>query len=157
MGDATLLDASVFGALNRAKSGPAVAKDLLELLAQGDSLVVCSSTYAEILKTPNPDLTAAQLRQITDFRMTVQQASMADRGDLYQDYAMTTVGESGQKFQLQRAGVELKDLPVVGDVRAYMKSAPGQRVKFFTVDRMVRNKSAIETSYKGLRNLSETG
>jgi hypothetical protein len=147
MGDATMIDTSVFGALNRANSGPEVAKDLLELLNRGDNLVVCASTYQEILRTPDPVLRASQLQQISDFKMTIQQASMADRADLYVDYANATVDRAGEAFKLQQAGVELKDLPLVGDVRAYMKVAGNQKVKFFTLDRMVKNKGTITKNY----------
>ena len=66
MADVTMIDTSVFGALNRAKSGPVVAKDLLQLRSRGE-LLVCSSAYQEIQRTPDPALKAAQLQQITDF------------------------------------------------------------------------------------------
>ena len=55
----TMLDTSVFGALNRAAFARDVAKDLLELAAQGEVLMVGDSAYQEILKTPDQNLRAA--------------------------------------------------------------------------------------------------
>jgi hypothetical protein len=94
MGGVTMVDTSVFGALNRAKSGPVIAQELLELLNSGESLMVGASTYQEILNTPDPILKATQLRQINDFKMSIQQSSMADRAALYNDYAHATVDKT---------------------------------------------------------------
>ena len=147
MSDVIMIDTSVFGALNRANSGPVIARDLRELLNQGETLMVGASAYQEILNTPDATLRATQLRQISDFRMSIQQSSMAERAALYNDYAHVTVDKAGNTFRLQQAGVELKDLPIVADVRVQMARAGNQRVKFFTLDRMVRNREVITKNY----------
>ena len=154
-GDITMLDTSVFGALNRAKSAPAIAKDLLELLAQGETLLVSASTYREILNTPDAALKATQLRQILDFKMKIQGANMADRVGMYEDFANATVKDvpvtvdkTGSVFKPQQAGIELKDLPLAGDVKAEMARPGGKKVRLFTVDRLVKNKVTITKNYK---------
>jgi hypothetical protein len=145
----TMVDTSVFGALNRANSAPAIAKDLQQLAASGETLMVGSSTYQEILNTPEANMRSAQLRQIQDFKMQIQQAStMAERtGALGGDYANATVDKTGTKFTPQAAGLELKDLPVASDVKVQMARTPTQKVKFYTVDRMVNNKVTITRNY----------
>jgi hypothetical protein len=143
MADTTMLDTSIFGALNREKSGPIIAKDLEDLAGQGEEIMVAASTYQEILNTPDPNLRAAQLKQIKDFKMTVQSpTSMADRVD--QGHAIDA------DLRQQQRGVELKDLPIVADVRIQQRRTPGRTVKLFTVERMSANSIGIGRSY-GIR------
>jgi predicted nucleic acid-binding protein len=137
--DVTMVDTSVFGALNRQNSSPLIVNDLQDLIARGDKIVVCASTYQEILNTPDPELRAAQLRQIRVFKMTVQPpTSIADRLLLY---------DINANLKEQARAVELKDLAVISDVQIYMRNAPGIKVKFFSVERMVRNWKTIKANY----------
>jgi hypothetical protein len=137
--DVTMVDTSVFGALNRQNSGPLIVNDLQDLIARGDKIVVCASTYQEILNTPDPELRAAQLRQIRVFKMKVQPpTSMSDRLLLY---------DINASLKEQARAVELKDLAVISDVRIYMTKSPGIKVKFFSVERMVKNWKTIKTNY----------
>jgi hypothetical protein len=140
MGDITMLDTSVFGALNRTKSGPVIANDLEDLASRGDELVVSASTHQEIQNTKDPALRAAQLRQIRDFKMKVQ--------------APTTLAERVEEghgvdanLRQQERGVELKDLPIIADARIQEKRT-GKKVKLFTVERMASNRNAINKNYK---------
>jgi len=145
MNDVTMLDTSVFAALNRENSGPIVAKDLEDLLAGGGELVVPASVYQEIKNTPDVDLRAAQLRQITDFRMAVQPPiTVKDRVDLYDEFARIGAGPRPPLAW----NVESKDLPLIADVRIYMRNAGARKVRFFTVERMINSKIAIERDYK---------
>ena len=110
MGDITMVDTSVFGALNREKSGPVIAKDLEDLASRGDEIIVAASTYQEIQNTPDPTLKSAQLQQIQDFKMKVQSpTTLADRID--NSHAVDAA------LRQQERGVELKDLPIIADVR----------------------------------------
>jgi hypothetical protein len=164
MAGITMPDTSVFGALNRANFAAEIAKDLQQLVASGETLIVGYSTHQEILNTPDANLRAAQLRQIQDFKMQIQQPStMAERtaaiGNDYAnvtvkgtqrkldapDYADVTVDET--QLKMQAAGIEVKDLPVVSDVKVQMARTPNQKVKFFSVERMAKNKGAIAKSY----------
>jgi hypothetical protein len=142
--DVTMVDTSVFGALNRQNSGPIIAKDLQDLTDRGDQIVVCASAYQEILNTPDQNLKVAQLKQISDFKMTIQSpTNLADRFDLYNEHA-----NLGSKPTPQKGGVELGDLPIVADVRTYMRTAGAKKVTLFTVERMVRNRLSIQRDYK---------
>jgi hypothetical protein len=140
MGDVTMVDTSVFGALNRQNSGPVIAKDLEDLSSRGEELVVCASAYQEIQNTKDPSLKAAQLQQIQDFKMVVQSpTTLAERTDHHVVDA---------NLNPKARGVELKDLPIVADVRIYMKTAGSKKVRLFTVERMASNSNSIKTNYK---------
>ena len=140
MGDVTMVDTSVFGALNRQNSGPTIAKDLEDLSGRGEELVVCASAYQEIQNTKDPSLKAAQLQQIQDFNMAVQSpTTLAERTDHH---------VADANLSPQARGVELKDLPIVADVRIYMKTAGSKKVRLFTVERMASNSNSIKTNYK---------
>ncbi len=148
MNDVTMPDTSVFAALNREYSAPIIARDLEDLLAGGGQLVVPASVYQEIKNTPDVDLRAAQLRQITDFRMEVQlPVTIKDRTDLFAEFAQ--IGQAARPARPPAAfNVEPKDFPIIADVRIYMKNAPARKVRFFTVERMINSKIAIERDYK---------
>src|SRR5262245_29440489 len=143
----TMLDTSVFGALNRAAFARDVAKDLLELAAQGEVLMVGDSAYQEILKTPDQNLRAAQLRQIDDFKIKIQQPlTVAEEADtIGERFAKATT--EGDKLNLKRAGLQVKDLRIAADVKTQMARTPNQKVKLFTVEKMVNNKGAITKTY----------
>jgi hypothetical protein len=145
----TMLDTSIFGALNRANSAPIIAKDLLELSASGEILMVGNSSFQEILNTPDSVLRNTQLQQIKDFRIQIQSpTTMAERvGAISDDYINATVNKAGTKFTPKSAGLEAKDLPVVSDVKVQMARTPNQKVKFFTVDRLVKNNITISKAY----------
>lgn len=150
MSDIIMLDTSIFGALNRANSGPIIAKDLLELTAAGETLMIGNSSYQEILNTPDDALRNTQLRQIQDFKVQIQPATtMGERvGAISEDYINATVDKTGTKFTPKSAGLEVKDLPVVSDVKVQAARMPNRRVKFFTVDRLVKNHVTISKAYK---------
>jgi hypothetical protein len=140
MGDVVIVDTSVFGALNRQNSAPIIAKDLQDMLDRGDQLVVPSSTYQEIQNTPDQALKRAQLQQIADFKMTIQQkTTLGNRVDLYDEAA---------KLPLNAQGIQAKDLPIISDVRIYMRGAGGRKVTLYTVERMINNKVALQRNYQ---------
>jgi hypothetical protein len=147
MGDITMLDTSVFGALNRAKSAAAIAKDLLQMAANGETLMVGASAYQEILNDPNVARRTAQLQQIKDFKMQVQSSTMTERiGGIGDDFVKTTVKEPlGAKYS--PSPVQMKDLPIASDVKVQMARTPNQKVRPFTVERMADQKVDIKLKY----------
>lgn len=143
----TMVDTSVFGALNRANSAPTIAKDLQELAAQGETIMVGDSAHQEILKTPDQALKNAQLRQIEDFKMKIQdRLTVAEEADtIGERFADATVKDG--KLNMQRGALQIKDLRIAADVKTQMGRTPNQKVKLFTVERMVNNKAAITKTY----------
>jgi len=146
MGDVTMIDTSVFGALNRENSGPIIAKELEDMLANGEKLVVPWSVYREIENTPGAELRAAQLRQIVEYRMAAQrQTADTERLAFYDEFARIEQVKNPGNIVF---GLEAKDHPIIADVRIYMRNAGGEKVTFFTVDRMAKNKITIARDYK---------
>jgi hypothetical protein len=141
MGDVVIVDTSVFGALNRENSGPLIANDLQSFADRGDELIVAAFAYEEILLTRDPAFKQAQLQQILDFGMKIQEEHWDDRNDMAHD---------AHNLPPRQQGVQRKDLGIVADVRGYQRRNPGRTVKLFTVDRMVLNQNSIQRDY-GIR------
>jgi len=158
----TMIDTSVFGALNRALSSKGIAAALHELAASGETLMVCNSTLEEIRNTPEAWLRDAQLRQIEDFKMQIQQPATAAEHTIGEQWADAVVDKTGTKLRWQAAGIQPKDLPIASDVKVQMARSPGQNVKLYTVERMANNQAAITKTYgiefsKKSRQISMTG
>ncbi len=149
MSGVTMLDTSVFGALNRANTARQVAQDLLQLKASGEVLMIGNSAYQEILNTKNVTLRNTQIRQIYDFQVEIQPPStMAERtGAIADDYINASVDKTGANYTPKRSPLELKDVRLASDVKVEMARLPKRDVKFFTVERMANNQKSITNAY----------
>jgi hypothetical protein len=58
------------------------------------------------------------------------------------------VAQIGNKPNPPPPAVEPKDLPIVADVRIYMRKVGLRKVRLFTLERMIKNKKTIERDYQ---------
>src|SRR5262245_43338442 len=115
-GSVTMPDTSIFGAILRGHTQ--VAKDLQELRASGELLVVPWATYNEIQQTPNPVTKAVQLTLIQELGMTVQDpTTMKQRSEVYDTFAKTSTVPKDPKSKAPAKNViQAKDATIIADV-----------------------------------------